>query len=901
MSTSERRKRAARHTMRLVVRGAAVCAALGVLAACSPGTNVDIGSGQDADPVAADFPMAYIKRTLPVEQDDLTQQRDAIPDADADVYYRDRADPTAPEHNITARVTGDDLYDVRDVDVAYDGTSIVFAMRGPLDANQDEEDPPTWNVWEYVFATDTLRRVIASDTIAEEGHDVAPHYLPDGRILFSSTRQYDSWAVLLDEGKEGFEAQTTDRDEPAFVLHVMNPDGTSIRQVSYNTDHDLDPTVLRSGKILWSRWDNAPGGRNGIHLYQANPDGTGIELLYGAQSHATGTDGSNIEFVKAREMPNGRIMVLVRPRTDADFGGNLHIIDTGTYVENTQPTLANLGLTGPAQQPATGNDVSTVPGISRGGRFHDAFPLWDGTNRMIVSWAQCLALLNGQSRPCTDEVVNDPAALPAPPQYSLWMYDMSARAFLPLMTPEPGRIITDVVLAQPRPRPAVILDKTAGVDADPDLVRDRAGILDIASIYDFDGVDRAAPPAGGGIRGMADPRQTTARNRPARFIRIEKMVSIPDDDVLDIDNAAFGATNFMREILAYAPIEPDGSVRIKVPANVAFQIAILDVNGRRLPDFPRHNNWLQLRPGEVRTCSGCHIRDAQNPTSHGRADLFGVAYTGALTTGTPFPNTVAAFLPEAGETMAQTRARVSSACTDSPDCASINPSVNVVYQDVWTDPAAAGRARDADLAYNYGALFTPPPTTPECQTRWTPTCRIVINYEQHVHPLWQRPREVVDPDTMLVVADHTCWQAGCHNTTNAAGAPMEPAGQLDLQDGPSQAEPLQRAAYRELLFASNEQCLDPATGALIDCQQEIGIDPISGLPITAPIPYPPPLSAGNALGSTRFFRRFAEFDPQDTVDHRGFLLPAELRLISEWVDIGAQYFNNPFDPLVPVN
>lgn len=302
----------------------AVGLVLMALAACSPGSNVDIGSGQSPDPVAADFPMAYVKRTLPMDmaqaQDSLVELRDATPDADADVYVRDRADPTAPEHNITERITGNDLYDVRDVDVSYDGASIVFAMRGPLDMNQDEEDPPTWNIWEYVFATDTLHRVITSDIIAEEGQDIAPHYLPDGRILFSSTRQKQSKAVLIDEGKPQFEAQTTSRNEPAFVLHVMNPDGTNIRQVSFNTDHDIDPTVLRSGKLMWSRWDNAPGGRNGIHLFQSNPDGTGIELLYGAQSHDTGTNNSNIEFVKTREMPNGNILALVRPRDDAEIG-----------------------------------------------------------------------------------------------------------------------------------------------------------------------------------------------------------------------------------------------------------------------------------------------------------------------------------------------------------------------------------------------------------------------------------------------------------------------------------------------------------------------------------------------------------------------------------------------------
>jgi hypothetical protein len=35
--------------------------------------------------------------------------------------------------------------------------------------------------------------------------------------------------------------------------------------------------------------------------------------------------------------------------------------------------------------------------------------------------------------------------------------------------------------------------------------------------------------------------------------------------------------------------------------------------------------------------------------------------------------------------------------------------------------------------------------------------------------------------------------------------------------------------------------------------------------------------------------------------HAGILSPAELRLISEWLDIGAQNFNNPFDPNVPKN
>jgi hypothetical protein len=63
-----------------------------------------------------------------------------------------------------------------------------------------------------------------------------------------------------------------------------------------------------------------------------------------------------------------------------------------------------------------------------------------------------------------------------------------------------------------------------------------------------------------------------------------------------------------------------------------------------------------------------------------------------------------------------------------------------------------------------------------------------------------------------------------------------------------------------------------------------------------PITVQAPLAATNARGSTRFFGKFAAGG-----SHAGRLTPAELRLISEWVDIGAQYFNNPFDPAVPLN
>src|SRR5690606_8011779 len=128
----------------------------------------------------------------------------------------------------------------------------------------------TWNIWEYFFESGELRRVIASDLTAEIGHDVAPHYLPDGRIIFSSTRQLRSSAVLLDEGKPQFAAMDEDRNEMAFVLHVMNADGTDIQQVSFNQSHDFDPSVMANGQVVFSRWDHM-GSNNSVNLYRMNP------------------------------------------------------------------------------------------------------------------------------------------------------------------------------------------------------------------------------------------------------------------------------------------------------------------------------------------------------------------------------------------------------------------------------------------------------------------------------------------------------------------------------------------------------------------------------------------------------------------------------------------------------
>jgi len=433
--------------------------------------------------------------------------------------------------------------------------------------------------------------------------------------------------------------------------------------------------------------------------------------------------------------------------------------------------------------------------------------------------------------------------------------------------------------------PTAIADGVAGIDLDADLVAEGVGVLHIRSVYDIDG---AATPA---IAQLADPAQTSAADRPARFLRLVKAVSMADDEVVDIDGTAFGRSDnqLMREIMGYAPIEPDGSVKLKVPANVAFYVSIVDAEGRRVGS--RHQNWLQLRPGEERECAGCH--DAESDVAHGRADAQRPsAHAGAPIDGQPYPNTDSLLVAEAGETMAEVNTRLNGVPA---------PSVDLLYADIWT--AAEVRDKDTGISLSYSDLQSSPPTPANCSQQWSAACRITINYETHIHPLWGRDRSTLAADGVTVVADSTC--TSCHGDQDAAGVLQVPLAQLDLADGVSPDQANHFNSYRELLFADNEQ--EVANGALLDVQVpvldangaqvfetneagELILDAAGQpIPLFEAVRVAPAMSVNGAAASERFFSPFAS-----GASHDGYLNDAELRLVSEWLDIGGQYYNNPF-------
>jgi hypothetical protein len=937
---------------------AAFVAVISSLSSCSQTSETTEVTG--ADPGVLEAPIAFVKRPIPVDDNGNEIQPDLREPlffmAGGDVYLRSNSTATATQTNITADITGGQG-DVKDLKPSIDGSKLLFSLR-LFDEDENDDDIPSWNIYEYDLETKTLRCIIDSDVstpicdglIAEEGDDLAPAYLPDGRIVFSSNRQKQAGQMLTDERKPRFRALDEDEDTMALVLHVMNDEGSEIQQISFNQSHDLDPSVLSSGEIVFTRWDNA-AANDAMHLYKINPNGTNLQVLYGVHSHDTGStnaglagvgeNDATIQFTQAEEMENGRIMVITRPYSGTYGGGDIISIDAGDFVNIEQPIASMAGLQGPAQRRATINPVSAADEISHGGRYSSAWPLWDGSNRVLVSKSSCVLSVGDIQRPCIEPYLSEQGAQEASPAYSIWLYDMNNDAQKVIVRAEQGKVITDIVALQARNPPPI-----KGNTLNTIWKEQGIGAIHIKSVYDFgsgdfngcflsDCIPQDIAADISSVNDLGDPAKATADQRPARFVRFVKAVSLPDEDdpslenAPDLDREAFGPrrNQAMREIIGYAPVEPDGSVKVKLPANIPLAINVLDKNGQRIG--ARHENWFQVVPGETLECTGCHAeQNGVTPLPHQRNDAEAPSINSGITAttiaNTINPDTGEIYIGNIGETLAEVRFRHAAA---EPQI-----SANLVYEDVWTDPNV--RSVDASFSYRYEDMETPPPTSPTClpDSAWDFKCRITINYPQHIQPLWELARNM---NINGVDTDITC--TSCHSAFDEAlQLARVPAGQLNLTSQLDADDNSQRVkSYLELFTADQGQELDE-DGNVINRQIEVPVldengdplfetdadgnqilDPVTGLPIPITEFIDDPAfrfnatMSGNGARASYFLLKMS--DPTatrngsaapgdaDYVDHSAFMSKDELRLVSEWLDIGAQYFNDPFDPDVPMN
>ena len=167
----------------------------------------------------------------------------------------------------------------RDPELSADGRKVIFSMRKSADDD--------YHIYETNVEGTGLRQLTSLPGVS----DIDPVYLPDGKIIFSSTR------------------------EPKFCMcnrHIManlfrmDGDGANIHQIGKSTLFEGHSAVMEDGRILYDRWeyvDRNFGDAQG--LWVVNPDGTMHAIFYGNNTRSPGG------VIDARQIPGSQNVICI--------------------------------------------------------------------------------------------------------------------------------------------------------------------------------------------------------------------------------------------------------------------------------------------------------------------------------------------------------------------------------------------------------------------------------------------------------------------------------------------------------------------------------------------------------------------------------------------------------------
>jgi hypothetical protein len=421
---------------------------------------------------------------------------------------------------------------IRDPDVSYDGRRVLFAWK-----KSDRADD--YHLYEMDLATRQARPITQGLGVA----DYEGVYLPDGDILFNSTRCVqivDCWWTEVSN------------------LYRCDKDGQFLRRVTVDQVHDNYPTVTEDGRILYTRWEY--NDRSQIYpqpLLQMMPDGTGQTEFYGGNSWFP------TSILHARGVPGTAKALAIASGHHTRQAGKLILLDPNRGRQENEGAQ----LVAPVR--ATKADRIDAYGQT-GELFQYPYP---------ISEAEFLVTYHPRGW-------REGKGWNFWPRFGIYLMRLDGRRELLVSDP-------DLPCNQPIPiRPRRIPFQR------PNLVdyRKTEGTLYVQDVYlgsAMHGVPRGTikklrvvaldfRPAGIGSNGNGGPGGAA-------------LISTP----VAIGNGAWDP----KTILGDATVRDDGSVFCIVPTHQAIYFQLLDAKDRMVQSM---RSWTSLQPGENATCVGCH-------------------------------------------------------------------------------------------------------------------------------------------------------------------------------------------------------------------------------------------------------------------------------------------------------
>ncbi len=368
----------------------------------------------------------------------------------------------------------------------------------------------------------------------------------------------DCEPFYLPNGQIGF---TSDRpehfvmcggDRHAALLHTMNADGSGIQQISFNLFNDFNPSVLPDGRVIYDRWEYNERSVTSLHS---------LFTIHPDGTHAAPFYGNtsirpNV-LMWPRPVPESRKVMALFTAHHGQTHGPVGLIDPALGVDFEPPI-----------------EVLT-PGI----------PLMGEANEDTrVGWCADPQPLSEDAFLCS----YTPTVLPWL-EWTWGIYVGDRYGNLALVYRDWDISCFEPVPVIPRRRPHVLPPPPPGADA---RETDTDAFCLLVDVYQ-------------GLQGVG--------RGVVRYLRVVEdvpRVSVLTGGVIKVSQTAIYT---VKRIFGTVPVEADGSAHFVVPANRPVYFEVLDGDGL---EVQRMRSVVGLKPGETRTCIGCHEPRTTAPPGH---------------------------------------------------------------------------------------------------------------------------------------------------------------------------------------------------------------------------------------------------------------------------------------------
>ena len=424
---------------------------------------------------------------------------------------------------------------VGDLDLHFEGTRLLFSMPGQNERWQVHEmkiDPATWDAQ----GLPEVRELPLIPDTDVDNYDAC--YLPDGNILFTSTATYTGVPCV----------QGNSYVANIYLLEVKTG---AIRRLTFDQDHNWNPTVLNNGRVMYLRWEYAdlPHFVARI-LFHMNPDGTNQSEYYGSGSYWPNA------FFYARAVPDHptRVVGIVTGHHGVKRAGELVVLD---------PALGRFETDGVVQR---------IPGHGKTVKPLIVDKLVD------ESWPKFL-----HPYPLSSKYFLVSAKLNPEAAWGIYLVDVFDN--LLLLKTAKGFDLLEPTPLKTRALPPVIPNQ---VDT-----KSKSATVYLEDIYE-----------GPGLEGV--PRGTVKTLRLITYHFAYRNMGGQQDPI------GLDGPWDVKCVLGTVPVEADGSALFNVPANVPLSFQPLDEEGKAIQLM---RSWSTAMPGEKVSCVGCHEQQNVGPTS----------------------------------------------------------------------------------------------------------------------------------------------------------------------------------------------------------------------------------------------------------------------------------------------